>query len=146
MNRPLALALITQGWRLALDDWPRRRLHSHSLRTRCQTIDAVTVYDADGEAQDQDLTGYDARCNRARRGWCSMNGPRPGRAINGIEIDFTAGFGAAGHDVPQLLKRAMLMHVAQLYEFRGAVATSDQPAAIPPGYERLIAPCRRRAL
>jgi uncharacterized phiE125 gp8 family phage protein len=55
------------------------------------------------------------------------------RAINGIEIDFTAGFGDTGTDVPDTLKRAMLMHIAQMFAFRGAVAAEDQPAEIPQG-------------
>ena len=40
----------------------------------------------------------------------------------------------------------MLLHLALLYEFRGAVAPDDQPAAVPAGYDRLIAPFRRRGL
>ena len=72
--------------------------------------------------------------------------PAPGQAINGIEIDFSAGFGATGADVPDTLKRAMLMHAALLYEFRGAVAPENQPAAVPAGYDRLIAPFLLRGL
>jgi hypothetical protein len=33
-----------------------------------------------------------------------------------------------------------------LYEFRGAVAPENQPAAVPAGYDRLIGPFRRRGL
>ncbi|MNV87283.1 hypothetical protein D3C71_1813970 [compost metagenome] len=63
--------------------------------------------------------------------------------MNGIEIDFIAGYGEAGTDVPDTLKRAMLMHVAQMFAFRGAVALENQPAAVPAGYERLVSPfCR----
>jgi uncharacterized phiE125 gp8 family phage protein len=48
--------------------------------------------------------------------------------------------------VPDVLKRAMLIHIAAMYELRGAVSRADQPATVPAGYERLIAPYRRRAL
>jgi uncharacterized phiE125 gp8 family phage protein len=44
------------------------------------------------------------------------------------------------------LRRAMLLHVAQMYEFRGAISLAQQPAAVPQGYERLIAPFMRRGL
>ena len=55
----------------------------------------------------------------------------------------TAGDGEAATDVPDTLKRAMLMHVAQMFAFRGAVAPENQPAAVPAGYERLVSPfCR----
>jgi uncharacterized phiE125 gp8 family phage protein len=48
--------------------------------------------------------------------------------------------------VPDVLKRAMLVHIAAMYETRGAVAASAQPATVPAGYERLIGPYCRRAI
>lgn len=45
-----------------------------------------------------------------------------------------------------MLKWAMLLHAALLYEFRGAVAPGSQPVAVPAGYDRLIAPFCRRGL
>ncbi|MGJ8570620.1 MAG: head-tail connector protein [Hoeflea sp.] len=137
-------ALMTQGFRLALDDWPRDEV-IQLMKTPVQTIDAILVYDADGVAQDQDLSGLllDATAKPAR---LVISGRlHPAQPINGIEIEFTAGFGAAT-DVPPELKRAILTHAAYLYEFRGAVTPDMQPAAVPSGYERLIAPWLRRCL
>lgn len=138
------VALMTRGYRLSLDDWPRGDV-IQLMRTPVQTIDAILVYNADGVAQDQDLTDLllDATAKPARL--VVRERPRPSQPINGIEIEFTAGFGA-GTDVPPELKRAILVHAAHLYEFRGAVTADMQPASIPPGYERLIAPWQRRAL
>ncbi|MCY0094439.1 head-tail connector protein [Hoeflea ulvae] len=138
------VALISQGFRLVLDDWPRSEVIS-LMKTPVQTIDAILVYDADGVAQDLDLSGLllDGSAQPARL--MVRERSRPGPPINGIEIEFTAGFGA-GTDVPPELKRAMLIHAAHLYEFRGAVTRDMQPASIPVGYERLIAPWQRRAL
>ena len=48
--------------------------------------------------------------------------PAPGRAMNGIEVEFSAGFGESGADVPETLKRAMLLHVAAMFACRGVVA------------------------
>jgi len=137
-------ALISQGFRLALDDWPKGGV-IQLMRAPVQTIDAILVYDADGVAQAQDLSGLllDGSARPARL--VIRERLRPGQAINGIEIEFTAGFGA-GTDVPPELKRAILMHAAYLYEFRGAVTPDMQPAAVPPGYERLIAPWLRKVL
>jgi uncharacterized phiE125 gp8 family phage protein len=59
--------------------------------------------------------------------------------MNGVEIDFSAGFGEAGADVPDLLKRAILLLVAHWFEFRAGFGPADQPASYPAGYERLIA-------
>lgn len=145
LERETGLALLTRTFRLYLDDWPRSRV-IQIVRGPVQTIEAVTVYDADGMPAEIDVSGFvlDGQARPARL--VLPEQPAPGRAINGIEIDFSAGFGATGADVPDTLKRAMLLHLALLYEFRGAVAPDDQPAAVPAGYDRLIAPFRRRRL
>lgn len=70
----------------------------------------------------------------------------PLRVMNGIEIDFRAGFGEAGPDVPDLLRRAILMLVAHWYEFRATIEPRDQPASYPLGYDRLIAGYKTRRL
>ena len=49
-------------------------------------------------------------------------------------------------DVPDTLKRAMLIHVAQMFSFRGVVAHRGSAGADPAGYDRLIAPFRMRRL
>ena len=138
------VALMSQGFRLLLDDWPRGDV-IQLMKTPVQTIDAILVYDAEGVEQNLNLSGLllDATARPARL--VIRERPRPGQPINGIEIEFTAGFGS-GAEVPPELKRAMLIHAAHLYEFRGAVSLDMQPAAVPIGYERLISPWLRRAL
>lgn len=138
------VALMTQGFRLLLDDWPRSSV-IQLLKTPVQNIDAILVYDAEGAPENLDLSGMllDGGARPARLAITKR--PRPTRPINGIEIEFTAGFGSA-LEVPPELKRAILVHAAHLYEFRGAVTPEMQPAAIPMGYDRLISPWQRRAL
>lgn len=138
------VALMSQGFRLFLDDWPRGEV-IQLMRTPVQTIDAILVYDADGVAQDQDLTGLllDGTAHPARL--VIRERPHPALPINGIEIEFTAGFGSV-NEVPPELKRAILIHAAHLHEFRAAVSADMQPASIPAGYDRLISPWQRRAL
>ncbi len=63
-------------------------------------------------------------------------------AQNGLEIDLVVGFGDLGVDVPDTLKRAILLLVAHWYEFRGAVPPSQQPVSLPPGFDRLVAAYR----
>ncbi|MBP1850911.1 head-tail connector protein [Rhizobium halophytocola] len=145
LERMAGIALITQRYRLYLDCWPISGIvridHGPVMR-----VDAVTVYDAAGAASPAALSGhYLDGASRPARLWLSER-PAPGRALNGIEIDFTAGFGETGAEVPDELKRAILMHVALMFAYRGVVPPGDQPAAIPDGYERLIAPYGRRAL
>jgi uncharacterized phiE125 gp8 family phage protein len=138
------VALMSQGFRLVLDDWPRGEV-IQLMRTPVQSIDAILVYDTEGSAQNLNLSGMllDATAQPARL--LVRQRSSPGRPINGIEIEFTAGFGSAT-EVPPELKRAILIHAAHLHEFRGAVSPEMQPASIPAGYSRLIAPWRRRAL
>jgi uncharacterized phiE125 gp8 family phage protein len=135
------LSLITRSLRLYLDGWPETGVIQIASGP-VQTVENVTVYDASGAASSVSLSGHvlDAASVPARLVLAET--PAPGRALNGIEIDFAAGFGETGADVPDALRRAMLMHVALMYELRGAVAADMQPAAVPVGYDRLIAPYR----
>ena len=137
------LALIEQEWRLSLDHLPRSGrvlLRRHPVRE----VKSVTVFGRDGEASIVDPATYrlDAAGRPARLHFLTS----PAHAGNGIEIDFVAGFGEAGTDVPDLIKRAMLALMAHWYEFRASYGAKDQPVAFPSGYERLIAPWRMRRL
>lgn len=135
-------ALINQSWRLALDTWPDSRIVL-LRRAPVRQILSVTVYGAEGEAEVLDPATYelDAVSHPARL-FLSQK-PAPQRAMNGIEIDFSAGFGEAGTDVPDLPKRAIMMLVAHWYEFRTVFGPDNQPVSFPEGYERLIAAYRK---
>ncbi|KNY17647.1 hypothetical protein AKG11_08515 [Shinella sp. SUS2] len=139
------LCLITRSLRLYLDDWPETRV-IQIARGPVQTIEMVTVYDATGLPVAADVTGY--RLDGAARPARLLLPARPDtdRALNGIEIDFTAGFGESGANVPDGLKRALLMHVAAMFELRGVLSPVDQPGTVPAGYDRLVAPYRLRRL
>lgn len=141
VERETGLALIHQFWRLALDDWPTGNMVLIS-RGPVRELLSITIFDGDGAASvlapehyQLDTISTPARLYLERK-------PEPGLALNGIEIDFTAGFGEAGTDVPDLLKRAMLILVAHWYEFRGAFGADSQPVSIPGEYRRLIASWR----
>jgi uncharacterized phiE125 gp8 family phage protein len=145
VEKACGLALIDQSWRLALDCWPR---HGTALLPRhpIKEVLSVTVYGSDGEASLVDPGTYqlDSLSRPARLHFEAT--PAPGRVMNGIEIDFTAGFGEAGTDVPDILKRAILVLVAHWYEFRGVYGAGDQPVSYPPGYDRMISGYRARRI
>jgi uncharacterized phiE125 gp8 family phage protein len=145
LERTTGLALISQGWRLYLDCWPETGAVDIA-RGPVRSLDAVRAFDEFGEESEIPLAGHvlDGVRQPARL-WLGI-GPVSRRAINGVEVDFTAGFGEAGEDVPDMLKRAMLIHAAHMYEFRGAVPLEMQPAGIPEGYDRLAAPFLMRRL
>jgi uncharacterized phiE125 gp8 family phage protein len=60
--------------------------------------------------------------------------------INGVEIVYTAGYGAAGSNVPELFRQAILLLVAHLYENREAVAVAQgiSVTTVPLAFESLI--------
>lgn len=145
VERTTGMALINQTWRLTLDRWPRNgcvQLMRHPVRE----ILSVTAYGTEGEASLVDPADYQvdtlSRPARVHFKRCE----EPLRVMNGIEIDFAAGFGEAGTDVPDLLRRAILLLVAHWYEFRASFDAADQPASYPAGYERIIAGYRDRRL
>ena len=141
VERETGLAIIEQTWRLYLDDWPADRcvrLRRHPARR----IESATIFDIEGEAHEmpREWLRLDT-VSRPARLHVSDTAP-PGTAMNGIEIEFVAGLAETPVEVPDGLKRAILLLVSQWYEFRGAYAASDQPVAVPMGFERLIAPFR----
>lgn len=139
------LALIDQSWRLTLDRVPVTKV----VRIACHPIReilSVTAFGADGEGALVEPATYmlDPHSRPARL-WFSQR-PEARRAMNGIEIDLVAGFGEAGPDVPDALRRAVLVLVAHWFEFRAAFGPKAQPVSFPSGYERMIAPWRRGRL
>ena len=62
------------------------------------------------------------------------------------EIDFSAGFGASGLNVPQPLRQAIQLLVTHWYEHRSTVVMGDPAGAMPYGYRELVGPYRRMAL
>jgi uncharacterized phiE125 gp8 family phage protein len=145
VERATGVALLSQTWRLVLDRWPRNGTVLIA-RHPVQTVLSVTAYGADGEGVLVPASAYQvAPLSRPARIHFDDR-PAPLRDMNGIEIDFSAGFGEAGTDVPDTLKRAMLLLTAHWYEFRGAIGPENQPASYPAGYERLIAGHKARKL
>lgn len=139
------LSLLEQGFRLFLDDWPKAcaiLIRRHPVKS----VDAVAIYDEDGLPHEVDLSAVRVELARRPARLIVSAIRAPMRITNGIEVDFTAGFGESGADVPDVLKRAMLVHIAAMYETRGSIGPGEQPAVVPAGYERLIAPYRRRAI
>jgi uncharacterized phiE125 gp8 family phage protein len=145
VERVTGVAMISQSWRLAMDRWPRSG-RVVLARYPVQEILSVTVFGSEGEASLVDPADYQVdTLSRPARIHFEQR-PEPMRAMNGIEIDFSAGFGEAGTDVPDLLKRAVMMLVTHWYEFRASYGAADQPVSYPAGYDRLIAGYRERRL
>ncbi|MBO6554596.1 MAG: phage head-tail connector protein [Roseitalea sp.] len=136
----MGLALIDQTWRLSLSEAPAAPV---SLpRHPVAAIVAVTVYDPDGDPNVLEGSAY--RLDTMRRPATLTFEPGSlSASITGVEIDFRAGFGPAGPDVPDTLRRAILTLVAHWYEFRGSYGPSEQPVSVPMAYSRLVRAWRR---
>ena len=117
VERATGVAMIDQTWRLVLDAG-REAAVSSLMRHPVREILSVTVFGREGEASLINPDSLSGRYAVAPGAPSFRRRPEPLRAMNGIEIDFSAGFGEAGTDVPDLLKRAILLLVAHWYEFR----------------------------
>lgn len=145
VERATGLALIDQAWRLSVDGLSRGQiltLPKHPVKE----IISITVYGSEGEGSLINPDEYQGDLVSRPARLYFTNAPSPMRAMNGIEVDFRAGFGEAGTDVPDLLKRAILVLVAHWYEFRASFGPDDQPVSYPPHYERMISTYRDRRL
>lgn len=138
----LGLALVTQRWLWRFDRWPDEGAVQLPLRP-VQSVEAVRILPASGTAATVVSSSYtlDGAGNPARL-MPKAALPGPGVAINGIEMEFTAGFGAAAADVPAPVRQAVLLLVAHWYENREPVAVGAQPVPVPAMVSELLLPFR----
>jgi uncharacterized phiE125 gp8 family phage protein len=137
-------ALLTQGWTLALDDWPARGLVEIPLAP-LQAMSGIEIYDEDGVPETLDADAYEVDAASLpprilrRRGhvW-----PRPGLLAGGIHIDLTVGYGDTAADVPEPLRQAVRLLAAHWFEHREPVILGDVATRVPDAVEALLAPFR----
>lgn len=136
----LGLALVTQSWRLQLDEWPPDHVIEMPMRPLA-AINAISVATGDSTSITLSLSAYivDGTANPARISFTSLP-PAPGAIARGIAIDFTAGFGSAA-SVPRDIRHALLLLVAHWFEHREPAA-SGAGTAIPDAVSTLLAPYR----
>jgi uncharacterized phiE125 gp8 family phage protein len=129
-------AFVTQSWTLWLDAWPANGLIEIPLPP-LQSVTEVTVYASDDTPSVLDPSAYQIDAASAPARLMRKNEPRTDlRAVNAVEIEFTAGYGGASA-VPQAVKQAILQIVADLYSHRGDEADIVSSAA-----QALLAPYR----
>lgn len=147
VEESFGLALISQRWSLFLDRWPRRAALTLP-RWPLQKVEAIRIHQADGSIGILEPSAYLADA-WSRPGRVMLNKgasrPAPGRAANGIEIVFAAGFGAWPADVPEPLRLAVLLLAAAWYEDR-APATIESQLVVPVAVRGLLAPYAERRL
>lgn len=137
--------LITQAWRQYVSEWPVNRCIRLEI-SPVQSIMAITAFDRDGIPHR--IAEQDAELARGSRPQVLMLSASvdPQLAANGLEIDVTVGQGDLPTDIDAPLRQAIAMLVAHWYEFRGAIAPSQQPVSLPAGLDALLQPYRRVGL
>lgn len=115
------LALIDQTHKATLDEWPvgnELALFPYPIAS----LSSVKVWDGSSLAA-QTLSNYELVPGRPARVVVGdgIAFPLPSRSRAGIVVEFVAGYGSAGSDVPDDIIQAMLMLVAHWYENRETV-------------------------
>lgn len=144
LEAALDLAMIEQGWTLQLDRWPK----GQSVDIPISPLQAVTLVRVKNDAGGWDAIGpanylADIAAKPPRVIFHGAVRPVPGVPAAGIEITFTAGFGAAPASVPAPLRHAIMMLVAHWYEHRESVEIGSNAVRIPDAVSDLVAPFRK---
>lgn len=116
------LSLITQTWDWVMESWPAKFVVP---RGPLQSVTSIKYNDAAGAQQTVATSVYavDAQNNpgeivlKKDQSWPSDEL----YVVPAITVRFISGYGDDGTDVPQPIRQAMLLAVAELYEFREPV-------------------------
>jgi len=127
------LCLIAQDWLCLRDGWPEEGVIELPMAPLLG-VEEIGVFGDDDQKAVIDPAHYivDAASRPPRvmlRG--SRLWPRPGRAVNGIGIRVTAGFGPLPADVPQPLRQAIELLVVHFYAQRGDETGGGLPISLP---------------
>ena len=134
-------ALLAQGWRLVLDDWPQGGAVRLPV-TPFLSMGAITAYDVEGNPHAVPLAQFRDEPERLILPRTVAGMPLL-RERQGIEIDYVAGFGTEAGNVPADLRQALLALVGYWFEHRDAVIVAGSGAVVPSGFERMVAGYRR---
>jgi uncharacterized phiE125 gp8 family phage protein len=125
------LRLITQNWSQFMDYWPVFGVVDLRLNPVNSVSDVIVYGDTDTPATIEAAHYFlDATSNPPRLVFREGRSPAPpGRRAKGIEIRITAGFGNAAA-VPEELKHAILLLVADAFAHRGDDGVRPMPPAV----------------
>ncbi len=129
------LALSPQSWRMTVDAVPEETLLLPVAP--CVRIDAVSVTGPDGETAPVAASRYEFAPGSPGRLRRAAPWPRVGPAMDGVRIDFTAGYDEGAAPAPLL--QAVKALAAHFYETRASVS-GERPYSTPQSVDALIAP------
>lgn len=115
--------LVSKSYRWTLTAW-REACRQGLPLAPVSSVDAVRLLDRLGQETVVDAGAYRLEVDDHRPALWGMVGALPSIATGGtVEIDFTAGYGAAWADVPVDLALAAFMLATHYYENRAAVGS-----------------------
>lgn len=145
----LGRALITQRWRLDLDDFlDVLRMPLPPL----QSVEKIEYLDIEGTLKTVDPAVYEVVTAGTSHGYVLRRPKQQWPAdvdteiAYPVRITFVAGYGPAGTDVPAPIRHAMLLLVANWYENREATVMGSASTPLPFGVSDMINPYRVHAL
>lgn len=143
----LGRALITQSWSLTLDRFPEGRTIALPLPP-LQEVASIVYVDGDGIEQTLASSVY-RTVTAAEPGYVELKYQQswPASRVQkaAVTLSFTAGYGGAAADVPELIRTYVRWRVAQFYDMRaaGMVLPGALPAE-PPHYRNALESLRFR--
>jgi uncharacterized phiE125 gp8 family phage protein len=137
------LAMLTQTWRYVADEWPT----GDTLALRpwpLQSVSSIKYTDEDGTEATLASTEYVvdiySEPGRVRlkstASWPSVTLA----ALNGLVVEFVAGYGETPGDLPQRLRQAVLLLVSHWYENREQNIVGVSVSQLPWGVEACLTP------
>ncbi len=133
---------ITQTWKYYLDDWPDEN-YIEVPYNPLQSISSVTVLSSEAISSSFSSTSYlvDTKSLRGRiildygESW-PITTLYP---MNPIQIQFICGYGDLPEDVPERIRQAILIQIADLYQNRQTILQGQNIQRLDT-YERLLNP------
>lgn len=139
----LGRALVTQTWRVTFSGTPASRTLSLPF-PRLQSVSSVTYYDLDGVEQTFGASNYRV-ISPDHGGFIELvdgaSWPAVASRSDAMSVEFVAGYGDAGSDVPAPIRQAAALLAGLWYKEREA-ATDTAFSALPMGVQSLLQPFR----
>ena len=128
----LGRALITQTWRLTLDEFPCAEIEL----PKPKVLSVTSVGYVDEAGVDQTVSAANYSLDSAQLpGWIlpaeNYSWPATRAIANAVRVDFTAGYGPAATDVPASVRQWMLLQIAAAVKQSEAFASGFTVAALP---------------
>lgn len=118
-ERYLGRSLLTQTWRLYLDNFPADQYITIPLPP-LQSVSSITYDDYLGVSTTFDVSNYIvdiySEPGQIMLGYMSTWPSYTPKTVNSVAVNFVCGYGTLAEDVPEPIRQAILIALADLYE------------------------------